>query len=211
MKLPVGIPRPEIVAPTSKNGIPCRNDLLHIFPAVPRLGQLTQVFPDSLRRLGRRPPPHKVRARVPLDAPFLANRAAQKYKALLAASQVHHARLLRMQFQTKPVHRQPDSPQCFPGLRFRPAHSPRNHPHTGPAPRATYSAWNRRVLLDLAHTHSLRWSCCTFSLGFWPFPACPRTYPLPGSIKAVPLPSSALSCTPSSVSGLSGRTMHYSI
>src|SRR6266581_5861028 len=38
-----------------------------------------------------------------------------------------------------------------------------------------------------------------FHWGFWPFPACPRTYPLPGSIKAGPLPSGALSCTPSSV------------
>src|ERR1700693_2031927 len=29
----------------------------------------------------------------------------------------------------------------------------------------SYSAWNRRVLLCLAHTYSLRWSCRTFSSG----------------------------------------------
>src|ERR1700691_2733472 len=86
IELPVGISRPEVVAPTSKNGIQCRDDLLHILPAVPRIGQLMHAFPDALRRLGRRPPLHKVRAPVPLDAPLLANRAAQKYKALLAAS-----------------------------------------------------------------------------------------------------------------------------
>src|SRR5271166_3360214 len=110
MELPVGVPRPEIVAPTSKNGIQCRNDLLHVLPAVPRVGQLMHAFPDSLLRLGRRPPLHKVRPRVPLDAPFLANRAAQKLKAFLPTSQVHHPRLLGMQFQPKPVHHQPDSP-----------------------------------------------------------------------------------------------------
>ena len=38
-----------------------------------------------------------------------------------------------------------------------------------------------------------------FHRGFWPFPACPRTYLLTSMIKARPLPSSALSCTPSSV------------
>jgi hypothetical protein len=38
-----------------------------------------------------------------------------------------------------------------------------------------------------------------FQRGCWPFPACPRTYLLTSSIKAGPLPSSALSCTPSSV------------
>jgi hypothetical protein len=37
------------------------------------------------------------------------------------------------------------------------------------------------------------------SWGCWPFPACPCTYLLTGMIKAGPLPSSALSCTPSSV------------
>jgi hypothetical protein len=38
-----------------------------------------------------------------------------------------------------------------------------------------------------------------YQRGFWPFPACPRTYLLPSSIKARPLPSSALCCAPSSV------------
>jgi len=56
---------------------------------------------------------------------------------------------------------------------------------------ASYSAW---------HTHRacigvlvlFRWGC-------WPFPACPRTYLLASTIKARPLPSSVLSCTPSQV------------
>ncbi len=55
----------------------------------------------------------------------------------------------------------------------------------------SYSAW---------HTHI---ACVgvvvLFHGGCWPFPACPRTYLLTSTIKARPLPSSALSCTPSSV------------
>jgi hypothetical protein len=55
----------------------------------------------------------------------------------------------------------------------------------------SYSAW---------HTHI---ACVgvlvLFLWGCWPFPACPRTYLLASLIKAGPLPSSALSCTPSSV------------
>jgi hypothetical protein len=50
---------------------------------------------------------------------------------------------------------------------------------------ASYSAW---------HTHI---ACVgvvvLFHRGFWPFPACPRTYLLASMIKARPLPSSALS------------------
>ena len=38
-----------------------------------------------------------------------------------------------------------------------------------------------------------------FHGGCWSFLTCPRTYLLTSSIKAGPLPSSALSCTPSSV------------
>ena len=56
---------------------------------------------------------------------------------------------------------------------------------------ASYSAW---------HTHI---ACVgvlvLFLRGFWPSPACPRTYLLTSTIKARPLPSSALSCTPSQV------------
>jgi hypothetical protein len=56
---------------------------------------------------------------------------------------------------------------------------------------ASYSAW---------HTHI---ACVgvvvLYQPGFWPFPACPRTYLPTSMIKARPLPSSALSCTPSLV------------
>jgi hypothetical protein len=63
--------------------------------------------------------------------------------------------------------------------------------HTARGIAAFYSAW---------HTHIACVGVLVLcQLGYWLFPACPRTYPLPGSIKAGPLPSSALSCTPSSV------------
>jgi hypothetical protein len=63
--------------------------------------------------------------------------------------------------------------------------------HTTHGIAASYSAW---------HTHR---ACVgvvvLFHWGCWPFPACPRTYLFTSMIKAGPLPSSALSCTPSSV------------
>src|SRR5579863_4678710 len=56
---------------------------------------------------------------------------------------------------------------------------------------ASYSAW---------HTHiACAGVVVLYRWGFWPFPACPRTYLLASVIKARPLPSSALSCTPSPV------------
>jgi hypothetical protein len=56
---------------------------------------------------------------------------------------------------------------------------------------ASYSAW---------HTHIACVGVVVLYLpGFWPSPACPRTYLPTSMIKARPLPSSALSCTPSSV------------
>jgi hypothetical protein len=55
----------------------------------------------------------------------------------------------------------------------------------------SYSAW---------HTHIACAGVVVLYLwGFWPFPACPRTYLRTSLIKARPLPSSALSCTPSLV------------
>src|SRR5262249_25276865 len=63
--------------------------------------------------------------------------------------------------------------------------------HTVHESAVFYSAW---------HTHI---ACVgvvvLFLWGCWPFPACPRTYLLASMIKARPLPSSALSYTPSSV------------
>src|SRR5664279_4738502 len=41
----------------------------------------------------------------------------------------------------------------------------------------SYSAWNRRVLLRLAHTYSLRWSCRTFSTGFLAVSGMPSHLP----------------------------------
>src|ERR1017187_8896376 len=134
IELPIGIPRTEVVAPPSKHGCQLRDDLLHVLPALPRIGHLSHTFPDSLHRLRRRPPLHEVPARIPLDTSLLAYRAPQEYKALPPAPQVHHPRLLRMQFESQPLHYQPYSPQRFPGLRFPLAHHheviavPHQHP-----------------------------------------------------------------------------------
>src|SRR6202051_944829 len=70
IELPFGIPRPEVVAPSPEHGIQRCDNLLHILPAVPRLGQLMHAFPDSLHGFRRRPPLHKMHARVPLYAPL---------------------------------------------------------------------------------------------------------------------------------------------
>lgn len=63
--------------------------------------------------------------------------------------------------------------------------------HTARESVVPYSAWHTPI------------ACVgvvvLYRRGCWPFPACPRTYLRPSSIKAGPLPSSALSCTPSQV------------
>jgi hypothetical protein len=63
--------------------------------------------------------------------------------------------------------------------------------HTAHGNAASYSPWRTHIacvgVLVLFH-----WGC-------WPLPACPRTYLLASTIKARPLPSSVLSCTPSQV------------
>src|SRR6476646_8032209 len=41
----------------------------------------------------------------------------------------------------------------------------------------SYNAWNRRVLLCLAHTYSLRWSCRTFSMGVLAVSSMPSHLP----------------------------------
>ena len=63
--------------------------------------------------------------------------------------------------------------------------------HTAHGSAASYSAWHTPI-------------ACVGVLvlylpGFWPFPACPRTYLRTSPIKAGSLPSSAFCCTPSSV------------
>src|SRR6516162_3275329 len=74
VELPVGIPRPEVVAPAAKHGIQFRDDLLHVLPALPRSGQLSHAVPEFLRRLRAWPPLHKVPAGISLNAPPLTNR-----------------------------------------------------------------------------------------------------------------------------------------
>ena len=51
VELPIGIPRPEVVSPAAKHGIQFRDDLLHIFPALPRIGQLSYPVPNLLGSL----------------------------------------------------------------------------------------------------------------------------------------------------------------
>jgi len=63
--------------------------------------------------------------------------------------------------------------------------------HTAHGIAASYSAWHTPIAC-VGVVVLYQW-------GYWLFPACPRTYPLPGSIKAGLLPSSALSCTLSPV------------
>src|SRR5712691_6936149 len=108
IELSFGIPRPKVVAPPPKHGIQFGDDLLHILPALSRIGQLMHAFPDSLHRLGRRPPLRVIPPRIPLYAPLLSNRAAQKYKAPLPPAQVHHPRFLRVQHQSQLVHHKLD-------------------------------------------------------------------------------------------------------
>ena len=122
VELPVGVPRPEIVPPAAKHGRQFRDDLLHFLPVLPLVGQLSHAIPKFLRRLRTGPPLHEMPTGIPLDAPPLANRASQEYKALPPAPQIHQPRLRRMQRQTEPIHDQPDPPEPFPGLRFRFAH-----------------------------------------------------------------------------------------
>src|SRR5580698_4773576 len=85
IELPVGISRPEIVPPAAKHGCQFRDDLLHVLPALPLTGQLSDTISHFLRRLRTRPPLHIMPPWVPLDTPLLPNRASQEYEALLAA------------------------------------------------------------------------------------------------------------------------------
>src|SRR4051794_19355501 len=110
VELPVGIPRPEIVPPAANHRSQFRDDLLHIFPALPLVGYLSHAVPELLRRLRTRPSLHEMPARVSLNAPLLSNRASQEYEALVPTPQVHHPRLHWMQRQPEPVHHQPQPP-----------------------------------------------------------------------------------------------------
>src|SRR5690349_12865504 len=61
--------------------------------------------------------------------------------------------------------------------------------HTVHENAVSYSAWHTHIAC-VGVLVLFRWGC-------WPSPACPRTYLLTSAIKARPLPSSVLSCTPS--------------
>jgi hypothetical protein len=63
--------------------------------------------------------------------------------------------------------------------------------HTAHGTAVSYSAWHTPIA-GVGVVVLFHWGC-------WPSPACPHTYLLTSSIKARPLPSSALSCTPSLV------------
>ena len=60
IELPVGVARPEVVPPAAKDGSQFRNKLLHIFPALPLAGDLSNTLPEFLRCLGTWPPLQKM-------------------------------------------------------------------------------------------------------------------------------------------------------
>jgi hypothetical protein len=68
------------------------------------------------------PTPPELPAADALNTALLADRTPQKNETPLATPQVHPPGLLRMQWQTQPVHHQLDPPKRFPGRRLRPAH-----------------------------------------------------------------------------------------
>jgi len=66
--------------------------------------------------------------------------------------------------------------------------------------RSGRTAHGTAVFYSTWHTHiACAGVVVLYQWGFWPFPACPRTYLRTSTIKARPLPSSVLSCTPSQV------------
>src|SRR5215813_3953133 len=77
-ELPIGIARSEIISPAAKNGIQFHDQLLHVFPALPFVGDLSNPGSEFLHRLRAWPSLRKVPARVTLDAPLVANRAPQE-------------------------------------------------------------------------------------------------------------------------------------
>src|SRR5215472_831060 len=86
VEFPFGVACTEIISPPTKHGIEFHDQLLHVFPALSPTGDLSYPRSEFLRRLGARPSLCEMPTRVALDAPLLANRASQEYKALLTAS-----------------------------------------------------------------------------------------------------------------------------
>ena len=105
-------------------------------------------------------------------------------------------------------------PETLPRLVVRwPGSSPRQflprrrcYAHASMLPTAHHFCRSGRTAHGTAVSYSAlhtRIACVgvvvLFHWGCWPFPACPRTYLLPSTIKVRPLPSGALSCAPSQV------------
>jgi hypothetical protein len=68
VELSIGIPRPEIVPPAAKHERQFRDDLLHIFPAVPLARDLPNTVTEFLRRLRARPPLPEMLVRRPASS-----------------------------------------------------------------------------------------------------------------------------------------------
>jgi hypothetical protein len=64
-------PRPGDPLSVGSHGRQFRDNLLHVLPVLSPAGDLVDALAEFLRRLGARPPLHKMPAWVPLDAPLL--------------------------------------------------------------------------------------------------------------------------------------------
>ena len=84
-KLPRTGTCPKVVPPTTKHGIQFRDELLHILPALPRIGDLPNSVPEPFRGLGRRPAVHKIPPWVPQNTALLTDRTPQKHETSLPA------------------------------------------------------------------------------------------------------------------------------
>jgi len=123
VELPVGISRPEVVAPAPEHGIQARDDFLHVLrPALSRIRQFVDALPDPLHRLRRRPSLHEVKVRRTLDAAPFPDRTAKECEPFLAAPQVDNPGLLRVQHKAQTLHDDADAPLRFLCLRLRFAH-----------------------------------------------------------------------------------------
>src|ERR1051325_9342245 len=89
-------------------------------------------------------------------------------------------------------HQSPPRRRCCAPVSVLPAgRHPCRSGRTTHGNAVSYSAW-RTPIACVGVVALFHWGC-------WLFPACPRAYLLPSSIKARPLPSGALCCTPSPV------------
>src|SRR5438552_1023937 len=92
----VCVPGPEVVAPPAQHEVETDDDLLHVSPRAPSVGQLTYAGPDALHRPRRRPPLHVRQTWVSQDRSLLAKPAPEKLEALHLPPDVHQPRLVRV-------------------------------------------------------------------------------------------------------------------